>query len=60
MRGPNLPELTARFHCIGNAEAWFAHRGYAVLCDKLVRVRRFQSEAAALKAGRKAAPEDFH
>jgi hypothetical protein len=52
-------EVTAKHHTVGNATAWFAHRGYKVLCDRQIRARRFQSEAAALKAGQKATPEQF-
>lgn len=60
MRGPRVPELTARWNRVGWREGWFAYRGNAVLCDSMVRVRRFLSEEAALKAGRKASLEDFH
>lgn len=52
-------ETVARFTTVGCATAWFAFRGSKVLCDKLIRARRFASEAAALKAGRKANGEAF-
>lgn len=52
-------ETTARFDRIGMAEGIFAFRGNKVLCDKLVRVRRFRTEAAALRAGMKANDAQF-
>jgi hypothetical protein len=54
-------ETTARFENIGMADNfWFARRGTRVLCDRLVRARRFKSEAAALKAGRAASDAEFY
>jgi hypothetical protein len=54
-------ETTARLENIGNADAfWFAFRGNKVLCDKMVRARRFKSREAALKAGESALEAQFH
>jgi len=54
-------ETTARFTTVGSADDfWFAYRGNKVLCDKLVRARRFKTEAAALIAGRKANQSEFY
>lgn len=53
-------ETTARFDRIGNAEGIFAFRGNKVLCDRKVRVRRFKSVAAALKAGSEASDSQFY
>jgi len=54
-------ETEAKFETIGNADHyWFAYRGNKVLCDKLIRARRFRSEAAALKAGRAADDNQFY
>lgn len=52
-------ETTARFDRIGNREGIFAFRGGKVLCDRLVRVRRFATEESALKAGREANDGQF-
>jgi len=52
--------IQAKYARVGFAEAYMAFDGNKVLCDKLVRVRRFASEQAALKAGQKANPSDFH
>lgn len=51
---------TARFDRIGWREGFFAFRGTKVLCDRLVRVRRFKSEEAALKVGRAAKDAEFY
>jgi hypothetical protein len=52
-------ETQAKLSRVGCAEAFMAWRGNKVLCDKLARVRRFKTEAAAFKAGKKANSEDF-
>lgn len=56
-----MTEVSARFANIGMADDWwFAFLGNKVLCDRLIRVRRFKTEAAALKAGRAANSSEFH
>lgn len=54
--------IEARLEMIGMmcTAAWIARMGNKVLCDKKIRVRRFATHYAAMKAGLKASPSEFH